>query len=234
MRAGSGRVQTSSRKARKDSLPMRAAYSRTCSSPSSGEKKNFLTSSGTAKQPARRPAEERLHRQPRVLPKPPHRRAEHPAPGRRREQHGGGRLVRLEVLLHHPAAEGVPDKHRIARQAGGHLLRVAHVVGDRGPAQPLAASAPPVAAQAQGVRVEAVLREEVEEVLGPAPCTLTRAVHEQRRRAIRLARALPCDDLQVVCHERRVHPGQRAARARGRAPAPRPRLALHREAPLHL
>ena len=82
----------------------------------------------------------------------------------------------------------------------------------------------PMAAQAQRVRVEAVLGEEVEEVLGPAPGPVARAMHEQQRRAVRLAiqRTPVRGDLQVVCHERRVYPGWRAARVRGQDPAPRP------------
>ena len=62
-----------------------------------------------------------------------------------------------------------------------HLLDIGHVVGDGGPAEALAAAARAVAPQAQGIGVVAVLGEEPEEVLVPAPRRVARPVDEEQR-----------------------------------------------------
>ena len=106
----------------------------------------------------------------------------------------------LRVLLYHRVAERVTGQHRNTRKPGGDLLDIAHVLGDRCPAQALAASALPVAAQVQRVRVERAPGEEVEEVLRLAPRALPCAGHEQQRRPVRFAVAVARDDLQFNCH----------------------------------
>ena len=80
---------------------------------------------------------------------------------------------------------------------GGDLLDIGHVGGDGGPAEASPARAFAVAAQAQGVGVEAAFGEVREEVLVPAPGGVAGAVDEEQGRVCGTALSLAGDDLQI-------------------------------------
>ena len=100
----------------------------------------------------------------------------------RGDQHGGGGGVALEVLLHDQAAHRVADHNRRLGHRRGGFGDVGDILGDPGPAQPLAPRGAAVAAQVDRLHRPAAIAEVAEEMLLPAPSTVPGTMYEQKRR----------------------------------------------------
>jgi hypothetical protein len=100
----------------------------------------------------------------------------------RGEQYRSCRGVVFQVLLHDQAAHRMADHNRRLGQRVGSLGNVLDVLGDPGPAQPLAARRAAMAAQVDRLHRPAAVAEVAEEVLLPAPGAVPGTMHEQKRR----------------------------------------------------
>ena len=104
---------------------------------------------------------------------PRYSQREEPVPRRcRRHQDRGGRSAGFQVLLHDEPAHGVPDQNGGRGQGRGDRTNIIDVVGDRALVKRLRNRAAAMSAQAQGDRPVTVVREEIEEMVIPAPCAV--------------------------------------------------------------
>ncbi len=121
-------------------------------------------------------------------------------------QHGAGRLMIFEILLHHEAAHRMPDQHRRRRQGGDRGRHILHVVGDRKAVEMLAARRSAVSGKAQGIGGVTGLGEEGQEMLLPAPGSRIGAMDEKQRRRERCARRFADQDF-VMLESGHIHCG---------------------------
>ena len=100
----------------------------------------------------------------------------------RGEEDRGGRSVILQVLLHDQPAHRMPDHDGRLGQRRSGLGDVGDVLGEPGPAEPLAARRIAVTAQVDRPYRPPAIGEVAEEVFLPAPGPVPGAVHEKKRR----------------------------------------------------
>ena len=84
----------------------------------------------------------------------------------------------LQIFLYDQAAQRMPDEHWFGAERVDSALHVVDMVGEGGRAEWFRRGARSVAAQAHSGRAEALVREEVQEVLVPAPCGMPCSMNE--------------------------------------------------------
>ena len=118
-------------------------------------------------------------------PEPAQQESGDPADGCGSEQDGGRSIVRFQVLLHHEAAHGMADHYRSSGQAAGNRIDIVNEIRHRTKLHGLGCWAFAMAAKAQSHRPIALFREEVEEMLVPAPGAVPGTVDKEQWNFVR-------------------------------------------------
>ena len=146
-------------------------------------------------EPGQVAGDERPEGDQRVVSPDAHRQSEHALRRHGCNHYGGRGAAGFEVSLHHEAAQGMADEHRLATQVFGRGTDIVDVVGDGTRVKTFCYRAGAVSAQAQCHCAIAGSCEEIQEVV-PAPRGMPTAMYKKQRHRMRVAAGPLVDHLE--------------------------------------